>query len=451
MALSKGPVALGGLTLWNVSRQIRYQGARKNMKMKTAHIFLAAASMATLTVLAGCGTNNANEISSPGYNLSELVNAPTVVGLAITPQTASGHVGQDVQLQATGTLSNGQTADITQFVNWTSSNPAVARISATGLVSARDAGTVTITATRGSFTSTIQFTVNPKIRRIFVSNKTSNSIQVFDFNDNGNVNPVHSISGARTGLNAPGQMQFLDAQQELFVANTAANEIDVFYLQAEGNVAPLRKIKTAGMTAPTGIALNPDANELVVLAGQAIRVYNLSDTGDDVTPKRTITGGLTGLATTENAGISLTSAASTFPSAILVPNGVDVRAFPISGNGDIAPTKILTGPAALIKTARSVANVNNIMIVSDPGAAVPAVYRWAVTDNTVAPPTATLTDAGNLVNPLGLLPVAGNNSVWVVDGNNRVALYPAAGAPATRAFTSAALAAPSGIVIADSF
>ncbi len=424
------------------------------MKLKTAHIFLAAASLATLTALAGCGTNNGNQLTSPGYDVNELVSVPGVVSLAITPQVASGHVGQAVQLQATATLTNGQQADVTQFVTWSSNDPSLASVSATGLVNARLPGTVTISATSGAANSSIQFTVNPFITRVFISNKApSNSIQVFDLNANGAVNPVHFIGGAATGLNSPGQMVVVG--QELFVANTGANEVDVFYLQAQGNVAPLRKIKSAGMTAPTGIAINTTTNELFVLGGTSINVFNTNDSGELVIPKRTITGGLTGLVATEDAQIALTGAASSFPNAILVPNKLNVRAFNQAAEGDVAPTKILTGPAALLTNATTVAvnTVTDNMFVSDPSAGTPAIRRWPVLANTVDAPNFSFTDVGLLIRPLGLLPVTGNGSLWVVDGSPTpsVRLYPAAGAPATRAFTSAALVSPSGIVITGSF
>ncbi|MCW5868013.1 MAG: Ig-like domain-containing protein [Candidatus Eremiobacteraeota bacterium] len=421
------------------------------MKLKTAHIFLAAASLATLTVLAGCGTNSANELSSPGYNVNDLVNVPSVVSLAINPQSASAHVGQRIQLEANATLSDGQQIDIAQFVNWTSSDPSLASVSATGLVSAKLPGTVTITATRGSATSSIQFTVNPFITRVFTSNKTSNSIQVFDLNATGTSNPVHAISGTNTGLNAPGQMVVVG--QELFVANTGAGEVDVFYLQAEGNVAPLRKIKATEIAAPTGIAINTTSNELFVLSGTNIAVFNTNDSGDAVTPKRVITGGLVA---TDNAQIALTPGDSSFPNAILVPNTLDVRAFAQSASGDVAPTKILTGPivgpgtVTLLKKATAVAlntGLDNIY-VSDPGSTSPVVHRWQVTADGVDVPLASIPGFGA---PQGLLPVLATAGLWVVDSsNNNVSLLNADGT-LNRAFTSGALSSPNGIVITGSF
>lgn len=83
-----------------------------------------------------------------------------VDSLAVTPATQSLSVGQTVQLTATGTTGHGSnhpstTQDVTDSATWTSSSPAVASVSSTGLVNALTAGTTTITASMSGFTGTI--------------------------------------------------------------------------------------------------------------------------------------------------------------------------------------------------------------------------------------------------------------------------------------------------------
>lgn len=415
------------------------------MKLKSAHIFLAAASLATLTVLAGCGSNSSGDLTSPGYNVNELVSVPQLVSLALTPATTTAHVGQSVQLTAQGTFTNGQVADVNSGVSWSSSDNSIATVNTSGLVTAKLPGTVTITVTRGSASATAQFIVNPFINRVFISNKGSNSISVFDLNANGAVNPVHTISGTATNLSSPGQMAVLG--QELFVANPGKGEVEVFYLQAEGNVAPLRHIKNATLTTGvTGIAINSATNELFVLSGANLSVYNTGDSGDDVAPKRAaITGTNTLLAATADAQIALTS------TSILVPNGASLLGFGLNQTGDTAPTKNLTGPAALLKIAKA-AGVNSTtgdFFVSDQGVSPGAVYRFASAADTVTAQLQTIAEAA-LLSPRGLLPVTATGSLWVVDTAS-VKLYPAAGAPPTRNFTSSGLSDPQGIVITGSF
>src|SRR6266851_69713 len=72
----------------------------------------------------------------------------------VTPATQSLTVGQTAQFTAVGTYGNANhlsTQDVTSVVNWTSSAPSVATVSASGLVTAVGAGTTTITANATAF------------------------------------------------------------------------------------------------------------------------------------------------------------------------------------------------------------------------------------------------------------------------------------------------------------
>jgi uncharacterized protein YjdB len=72
----------------------------------------------------------------------------------VTPATQSVAVGQTAQFTAIGTYGNAKhasTQNITNGVSWTSSNPSVATVSASGLVTAVGAGTSTITAGATAF------------------------------------------------------------------------------------------------------------------------------------------------------------------------------------------------------------------------------------------------------------------------------------------------------------
>ncbi len=75
---------------------------------------------------------------------------PTLVLIAVTPETPSIPVGATQAFTATGTYSEGDPADITDQAVWTSEYPAVATIdAATGVATGVAAGTTTITATLG--------------------------------------------------------------------------------------------------------------------------------------------------------------------------------------------------------------------------------------------------------------------------------------------------------------
>jgi RHS repeat-associated protein len=78
------------------------------------------------------------------------VTPAEVVSLTLAPQDPTRFVGEQAQLTATGTYTDGTTADLTTQVIWTSSNESVATITSSGLVTALTVGTSLITA---SFTN----------------------------------------------------------------------------------------------------------------------------------------------------------------------------------------------------------------------------------------------------------------------------------------------------------
>jgi len=88
--------------------------------------------------------------------------APVSVALAST-LTSLTQVGQTAQLTVTGTMPNGTTKDVsTQALGtlYISSNPAIATVSPTGLVTALKHGTVLITARNEGASATFQINVN---------------------------------------------------------------------------------------------------------------------------------------------------------------------------------------------------------------------------------------------------------------------------------------------------
>ncbi|HWC19696.1 MAG TPA: Ig-like domain-containing protein [Terriglobales bacterium] len=69
-----------------------------------------------------------------------------VVGLSASPGNTSIQPGNTQQFTATGTFGNGGTGDVTSQTKWTSSDPAVATITASGLATGVSFGATTITA-----------------------------------------------------------------------------------------------------------------------------------------------------------------------------------------------------------------------------------------------------------------------------------------------------------------
>jgi hypothetical protein len=85
------------------------------------------------------------------------VTAAVLVSIAVTPTVASIAKGRILDFVATGTYSNNTTSNITQMVNWSSSDLVVASIGNTtatkGMLSALSVGSTNIVATRGAISS----------------------------------------------------------------------------------------------------------------------------------------------------------------------------------------------------------------------------------------------------------------------------------------------------------
>ena len=88
------------------------------------------------------------------------VTSANVTSIAVTPITAALPLGTLQQFTATGSFSDGTTQDITGTVTWTSSNNSVASITSSGLATARNLGSVTITAASASIQGTASLSVN---------------------------------------------------------------------------------------------------------------------------------------------------------------------------------------------------------------------------------------------------------------------------------------------------
>ena len=120
--------------------------------------FVAVLILFTTVVLVGCGGgDNASSVPQPPP-------AKTLSSLAVTPATPSVPLGLTQQLKATGTFSDGSTADLTATVSWSSSNPSLATVNtASGLATSVALGSTVITATSGSVSGTTTLTVTPAV------------------------------------------------------------------------------------------------------------------------------------------------------------------------------------------------------------------------------------------------------------------------------------------------
>lgn len=112
-------------------------------------------------------------ISTPKYLYDTVTVTRTVPTVKISSKPISVDIGKTVTLKA---VFNPQ-ATKNQNVTWKSSNPAVATVSNTGVVTGQVAGTatITVTAVNGGSTDTCQVTVNKPATEVKITNFKSNS------------------------------------------------------------------------------------------------------------------------------------------------------------------------------------------------------------------------------------------------------------------------------------
>ncbi|MCM2333169.1 MAG: Ig-like domain-containing protein, partial [Anaeromyxobacteraceae bacterium] len=79
--------------------------------------------------------------------------APRLASIAVTPSPVSLPKGRSIGLTATGTLTDGSTADLSTSVTWTSAAPGTASVSGAGVLFAAAVGDTTVTAAQGGVVS----------------------------------------------------------------------------------------------------------------------------------------------------------------------------------------------------------------------------------------------------------------------------------------------------------
>jgi hypothetical protein len=98
------------------------------------------------------------------------VTTATLTSIQVTPANASSPLGTTRPFTAMGTYSDSSTQDLTATATWASSMPAFATIAAGGVATTVALGTTSISATVGTVTAAVNFTVtSPTLVRIDVS------------------------------------------------------------------------------------------------------------------------------------------------------------------------------------------------------------------------------------------------------------------------------------------
>jgi len=140
------------------------QNLTKSVSWTSSSTVVATISSGGLAASTGQGTTIINAVSGTISGSATLqVTPPLLVGLSVSPTSASIALGTSQQFTATGTYGDGSTQDLTSSVTWISSSPAVATVSTAGLASTLSQGSATVTASTGTFNASANLNVGQPV------------------------------------------------------------------------------------------------------------------------------------------------------------------------------------------------------------------------------------------------------------------------------------------------
>jgi hypothetical protein len=120
----------------------------------------AVISLGLTLTLCGCGSKSP---TTPTTTPTPAPGAPvTVASIALAGLSSVVGIGQAVKLTANARMSDGTTQDVSLQATWSSSNPSVATVSSSGLVTPQGVGSSDITATYQGQTTRVTFSVSPQ-------------------------------------------------------------------------------------------------------------------------------------------------------------------------------------------------------------------------------------------------------------------------------------------------
>jgi predicted transport protein len=152
-----------------------------------------AGGTTTITAMLGSISNTA----------SLTVSTATATSISVSPTGSSLPLGLTLQFTATATFSDGSSQDVTNVASWSSSNTSVAFITISGLATAKNVGTTTISASFESASANTSLTVNAaNLESISISPANSSAaagVNVFftatgQFNDGGTRNITQQVT-----------------------------------------------------------------------------------------------------------------------------------------------------------------------------------------------------------------------------------------------------------------
>ena len=185
---------------------------------------------------------------------------------------------------------------------------------------------------------------------IYVTDYWNNGVTIFAAGSNGNIAPIATISGSNTGLDGPTGIA-VDAVGKIYVANIRGSCVTVYSAGSLGNVKPIGTI-SPGKHGVEGIAID-SSGRMYLLTGSAVNVYLVNSNGAAApiaVISVPITGALTDIAVDSSGKIYLTNAVSptlSFRSQVLV--------YSVASSGGASPVATIEGSKTRLDYPRGVA------------------------------------------------------------------------------------------------
>jgi hypothetical protein len=272
--------------------------------------------------------------------------------------------GVTQQYAALGTYSDGDTADITNAVNWTSKNSEVMRIDSSGLASVgNQPGSTTIVASLGGIKSNVsQVTVTPKVilTSIVVSSAAKNiamgQTQQFSAIGNYSDGSSRSINRLVTWSSSNPKVAVITNDGLTLPFESGITNISAAYGQVSSTPVAL----TVGPKVITSIAVTPATATIAalnLLGKGGTKVFSATATYSDNS-----TGDVTSLVKWASANPAVATIAAT---------GVATAAATVGSTAITAQLDTVTSPAATLTTAASTwkkafsDNSNSVYVVGD--------------------------------------------------------------------------------------
>jgi 6-phosphogluconolactonase (cycloisomerase 2 family) len=143
---------------------------RECSQLSIARLRVCTLLFALASVCCACGGGGSSSTTTP----------PSLVSISVNPASPTLALGVTQQFSALGTYSDGSTKAVAT-ATWSSSNPNVATIAGTGLLSSLAQGNITINAAVGSIAGTAAVTIGPPI---LMSISVSPSSAIVDLGSN---------------------------------------------------------------------------------------------------------------------------------------------------------------------------------------------------------------------------------------------------------------------------